>query len=156
PAHLQHSIRGGANLPLKPATHSYANTTYFYRVTATNTVGTSCGSNEIKSIPVGESQCGGLQEVIDPAGDQKSAPANADLDVIEVRVANVISGKEKISGPLSTKLPLLTCGLLTLHFFADSSYLPHIMPRVAAIPAPNSPVEIREVDEPQLEENSAL
>src|SRR2546427_11396322 len=47
-------------------------------------------------------------------------------------------------------------GLLTLHFFADSSYLPHIMPRVAAIPAPNSPVEIREVDEPQLEENSAL
>src|SRR5204863_5838428 len=74
------------------------NTTYFYRVSATNTVGTSCGTNGVKSVPLGESQCGGLQEVIDPVGDQKSAPANADLDVIEVRVAdNVISGKEKIS-----------------------------------------------------------
>src|SRR5436309_1658266 len=69
------------------------------------------GSNEVKSLPLGESQCGGLQEVIDPAGDQKSAPANADLDVIEVRVAdNVIGGKEKISfklriANLSTLVP---------------------------------------------------
>ena len=30
------------------------------------------------------------------------------------------------------------------------------MPRVAVIPQPNSPVEIREIAEPQLEENSAL
>ena len=30
------------------------------------------------------------------------------------------------------------------------------MPRVAVIPQPNSPVEIREVPEPQLEDNSAL
>jgi hypothetical protein len=75
-----------------------ANTTYFYRVTASNAVGTSCSSNEVKSQPVGESQCVGLQVVIDPSGDQKSAPANSDLDVTEVRVAdNVIGGKEKIS-----------------------------------------------------------
>ncbi len=44
------------------------NTTYFYRVTATNMVGTSCGSSEVKSVPLGESVCGGLQEVIDPTG----------------------------------------------------------------------------------------
>jgi hypothetical protein len=30
------------------------------------------------------------------------------------------------------------------------------MPRVAVIPEPNAPVEVREVSEPQLEENSAL
>jgi Calx-beta domain len=79
-----------------------ANTTYFYRVTATNAVGTSCSSNEVKSQPVGESQCGGLQIAIDATGDQKGAPANADLDVTEVRLAdNVIGGKEKVSFKLS-------------------------------------------------------
>src|SRR5205807_6091476 len=72
--------------------------TYFYRVTGTNALGMSCSSNEVKSVSLGESQCAGIQEVIDPAGDQKSAPANADLDVLEVRVAdNVIGGKAKIS-----------------------------------------------------------
>ena len=75
-----------------------AGTTYFYRVTATNTVGTSCGSNEVQSKPVGESTCAGLQVVLDPTGDQKSAPANTDLDVTEVRVAdNIIGGTQKIS-----------------------------------------------------------
>jgi outer membrane biosynthesis protein TonB len=75
-----------------------ANTTYFYKVTGTNALGTSCGSNEVKSVPLGESQCNGLQVVVDPAGDQKSAPANADLDILEVRLAdNVIGGKEKIT-----------------------------------------------------------
>lgn len=74
------------------------NTTYFYRVTATNAVGTSCSSNEVKSLPVGESQCAGLQVIIDASGDQKSAPANADLDITEVRMGdNVIGGKEKIA-----------------------------------------------------------
>src|SRR6185312_15690863 len=75
-----------------------AGTTYYYKVTATNSLGTSCGSNEAKSIAIGESQCQGLQEVIDPAGDQTSAPANADLDVLEIRLAdNVIAGKEKLT-----------------------------------------------------------
>lgn len=74
------------------------NATYFYKVTATNSLGSSCGNNEVKSVPIGESQCNGLQEVIDPAGDQKSAPANADLDVLEVRLAdNVVAGNEKIT-----------------------------------------------------------
>jgi len=45
--------------------------------------------------------------------------------------------------------------IMTLHFFAISSYLP-LMPRVAVIPAPNSPVEIREVAAPDLADNSAL
>ena len=56
-----------------------AGTTFFYRVTATNTVGTSCGSNEVRAVSLGESQCVGITEAIDPAGDQKAAPANADL-----------------------------------------------------------------------------
>jgi hypothetical protein len=74
-----------------------ANTTYFYRITATNSIGISCGSSDVKSVPLGESQCNGLQEVIDPAGDQKSAPTNPDLDITEIRVADrVIGGKEKI------------------------------------------------------------
>src|SRR5580765_1038888 len=87
----------GATTNLIDATAN-PNTTYYYRVTATNAVGTSCSSNEVKSVPVGESICAGLQVAIDAAGDQKSAPANADLDVTEVRIAdNVIAGKEKIS-----------------------------------------------------------
>src|SRR6185503_18220969 len=50
------------------------------------------------SVPLGESKCDGITEVLDPAGDQKAAPANADLDVMEVRAAdNVIGGKEKIA-----------------------------------------------------------
>jgi len=63
-------------------------TTYYYKVTATNAVGSSCGNNEVKSVSIGDSQCAGLTEVIDPAGDQKAAPGNADLDVLEVRVGD--------------------------------------------------------------------
>jgi hypothetical protein len=69
-----------------------ANTIYFYRVTATNALGASCGSNEVSSKPIGDSQCAGLREVSDPAGDQRSAPANADLDVQEVRLTDFVSG----------------------------------------------------------------
>src|SRR2546428_2440219 len=42
-----------------------------------------------------------------------------------------------------------------LHFFRLSFYRVR-MPRVAVIPKPNSPIEIREVAEPQLEPDSAL
>ena len=72
------------------------NTNYYYTVTATNGLGTSCGSNEVLSKPIGDSQCTGLREVGDPAGDQKSAPANADLDVLEVRLADYVDTGNKI------------------------------------------------------------
>jgi hypothetical protein len=73
-------------------------TNYYYKVTATNGQGSSCGSNEVKSVPIGDSQCAGLTEVIDPAGDQKSAPANADLDVLEVRAADdLVSGNQRVT-----------------------------------------------------------
>src|SRR4029079_16658768 len=72
------------------------NVDYYYKVTATNSLGTSCGSNEVLSKPIGDSQCAGLREVQDPAGDQKSAPANADLDVLEVRLADYVDTGNKI------------------------------------------------------------
>lgn len=71
--------------------------TYYYKVSATNAQGSSCGSNEAKSVPLGDSQCEGLKEVIDPAADQKSAPANGDLDVLDLRLAdNIVAAKQTI------------------------------------------------------------
>jgi len=69
-----------------------ANTIYYYKVTATNALGTSCGNNEVVSKPVGDSRCQGILTAIDPAGDQKAAPVNADLDILEVRLADYLDG----------------------------------------------------------------
>ena len=88
------------------------NTIYYYKVTATNSRGTSCGNNEVVSKPVGDSRCQGILTALDPAGDQKpAAPANADLDILEVRLADYIeNGVQKIVfkmklADLSTLLP---------------------------------------------------
>ena len=87
------------------------NTIYYYKVTATNSRGTSCGNNEVVSKPVGDSRCQGILTALDPAGDQKVAPANADLDILEVRLADYIEGgAQKIAfkmklADLSTLLP---------------------------------------------------
>jgi hypothetical protein len=92
-------------------TTANANTTYYYKVTATNALGTSCGNNEVVSKPVGDSRCQGILTALDPAGDQKPAPANADLDILEVRLADYLDGatqkivfKMKVAD-LSTLLP---------------------------------------------------
>ncbi|MCA1817311.1 MAG: fibronectin type III domain-containing protein, partial [Acidobacteria bacterium] len=91
-------------------TGATANTTYTYRVVATNSAGDSCGSNAVTAKPQGDS-CTGLVEVIDPAGDQKSAPANADLDIQSIAVSDeVTGGVEKITfklkvADLSTLVP---------------------------------------------------
>ena len=63
-------------------------TTYFYRVTATNTLGQSCGSGEVAAVPAGSS-CAlpGVTVVTDPAGDQKGAPLNPALDIQSVAIA---------------------------------------------------------------------
>src|SRR6185503_20081032 len=68
------------------------NTIYYYKITATNSFGTSCGNNEVVSKPLGDSRCQGILTALDPAGDQKVAPANADLDVLELRLADYIEG----------------------------------------------------------------
>jgi len=69
-----------------------ANTVYYYKVTATNALGTSCGNNEVVSKPVGDSRCQGILTALDPAGDQKGAPVNADLDILEVRLSDYLDG----------------------------------------------------------------
>src|SRR4030095_714348 len=88
------------------------NTIYYYKITATNSLGTSCGNNEVVSKPVGDSRYQGILTALDPASDQKpAAPANADLDILEVRLADYIeNGVQKIVfkmklADLSTLLP---------------------------------------------------
>ncbi|HKN53706.1 MAG TPA: hypothetical protein VJX66_14490 [Amycolatopsis sp.] len=65
-----------------------ASKTYYYQVTATNAVGTSCGATEVAAQPLGSS-CSppGLRVVTDTTGDQVGAPANAALDVQSISVA---------------------------------------------------------------------
>lgn len=69
------------------------NTTYYYKVVAVNAQGDSCGNNETAAPPMGDS-CSGLIETTDPAGDQKGAPGNADLDVLSVSMADHVEGGE--------------------------------------------------------------
>ena len=59
-----------------------ATTTYTYRVSATNAVGTSCGTNAALSKPAGSS-CGadGLRILDDASGDQIGAPLEGDQDI---------------------------------------------------------------------------
>jgi hypothetical protein len=69
-----------------------ANTTYYYYVTATNAAGTSGHCGEVVSaaaVTSPQSACAlpGVTAVTDPAGNQTGAPANAQLDVTAVDVA---------------------------------------------------------------------
>jgi uncharacterized repeat protein (TIGR01451 family) len=65
--------------------------TYSYRVVAINAVGESCGSDEKSAPPVGGSCTSYLLDT-DPTGDQKSAPANQDLDIQSVSIAEPFFG----------------------------------------------------------------
>jgi hypothetical protein len=59
-----------------------ATTEYTYRVSATNAVGTSCGTNAVTSKPAGSScSSPGIRVVQDAAGDQIGAPLEADMDI---------------------------------------------------------------------------
>ncbi|PZR71333.1 MAG: hypothetical protein DLM73_16165 [Chthoniobacterales bacterium] len=67
--------------------------TYFYKVTASNGQGTSCGDNEISARFTGSSySTGGFIVAADPTGDQTGAPANADLDLQSLAIAEPGSG----------------------------------------------------------------
>ena len=59
-----------------------ATTTYTYRVSATNGVGTSCGTNAVLAAPVGGScDANGLRILNDAAGDQIGVPLEGDMDI---------------------------------------------------------------------------
>ncbi|MFN2476737.1 MAG: hypothetical protein ABR526_10415 [Chthoniobacterales bacterium] len=67
--------------------------TYFYKVTAVNALGNSCGDNEVSIKDVGSSIVGtGFKVAADPTGDQTGAPGNADLDIQSLSVAEPTSG----------------------------------------------------------------
>ncbi len=56
--------------------------TYTYRVTATNSVGTSCGTNAVVARPAGGSCAApGVRVVDDAVGDQAGAPLEPDMDI---------------------------------------------------------------------------
>ena len=59
-----------------------ATTDYTYRVSATNAVGTSCGTNAVVSKATGSS-CGpnGIRILEDASGDQIGAPLEGDMDI---------------------------------------------------------------------------
>jgi hypothetical protein len=90
--------RPGASETLLATTASpgYTDTTtdpnvlYFYRVSAVNTVGESCGNNEVLAVPAGNS-CTGYKIVVDPTSDQTGAPANRDLDIQNISIAEPYS-----------------------------------------------------------------
>lgn len=92
---------GEALLATVPATQlryddtsaSSTGTTYFYKVTAMNAQGVSCGDNEVSARYVGNSWIApGFTVSADPSGDQVGAPGNADLDIQSVSVAEPGSG----------------------------------------------------------------
>jgi hypothetical protein len=89
------TIAGTANR-YDDAAATSPNTTYYYKVVAVNAQGDSCGNNETAAPPMGDS-CSGIIETTDPAGDQKGAPGNADLDVLSVAMADqVVGGENKL------------------------------------------------------------
>jgi hypothetical protein len=65
--------------------------TYFYKVTAVNAQGESCGNNEVSAAYVGNS-CSGFTVSADPTGDQTGAPGNADLDVQSLSISEPGTG----------------------------------------------------------------
>src|SRR5258708_26231791 len=71
---------GGNQTRYDDTTATNTAVTYYYKVTATNAVGTSCGDNEVSARYVGNSDTG-FTLAADPTGDKKAAPGNADLDV---------------------------------------------------------------------------
>ncbi len=82
------------------------NVTYTYRVTATNAVGTSCGTNAVTAKPVGSS-CSppGIRVVEDATGDQIGAPLEEDMDIEWVAIGEPFfaDGSRKLVFTLKVK-----------------------------------------------------
>ena len=84
--------------------------TYFYRVTAVNSVGASSGNNEVSAPFLGDT-CNGYVVAVDPAGDQTGAPANPDLDVRQLSISEPSSDKLQFVLKVSSLTPTATGGL---------------------------------------------
>ena len=87
----------GTQLRYDDTTATDTSVTYFYKVEAVNAQGVSCGNNEVPARYVGDRRTG-YTVAADPTGDQKTAPADADLDVQSLSVS------EPASGPHAGKL----------------------------------------------------
>lgn len=89
----------GTTLSYDDTTATDSAATYFYKVTATNSVGESCGTNEVSARYVGDS-CSAYTVSADPTGaaETGSQAANPDLDIQSLSLA------EPGSGPYSGKL----------------------------------------------------
>ena len=75
------------------------NTTYWYRVVASNANGDSCGSGEVQSVPQGSSCApGGLTVATGSPGTQKGAPANQQLNILRLGVGEPVfnDGKSRL------------------------------------------------------------
>ncbi len=59
---------------------------YFYRVTAVNAQGESCGNNEVSARFVGDA-CNGFTVATDPAGDNVGGPATPQYDIQSLTVS---------------------------------------------------------------------
>ncbi|MDQ6809536.1 MAG: hypothetical protein M3Z64_08975, partial [Verrucomicrobiota bacterium] len=83
----------GTQLGFDDTTATDLNATYYYKVVAVNGVGSSCGDNEVSIKDVGSSIVGrGFRVAADATGDQVGAPANADLDIQSLSIAEPDSG----------------------------------------------------------------
>jgi hypothetical protein len=86
----------GTQLRYDDATATNTAATYYYRVTATNAQGASCGNNEVSARYVGNSHTGlGYTLYSDPTGlgETGSQAANPDLDIERLSIAEPSSGK---------------------------------------------------------------
>jgi hypothetical protein len=83
--------------------------TYYYKVTAVNAQGESCGNNEVSAGYVGNS-CSGFTVSADPTGDQTGAPGNADLDVQSLSISEPGTGPN--AGKLVFKLKVADLSLV--------------------------------------------
>lgn len=87
----------GSQLQYVDTTATNTGATYYYKVQATNALGTSCGDNEVGARYVGSTTTG-FTVSADPTGDQTGGPANTDLDI------QSLSLSEPATGPNAGKL----------------------------------------------------
>jgi hypothetical protein len=81
----------GNQLRYDDMTATDSSVTYYYKVTATNAQGQSCGNNEVPARYVGDSRTG-YTLLADPTADNKTAPADRDLDVESLSIAEPGTG----------------------------------------------------------------
>ncbi|MEP6808787.1 MAG: hypothetical protein ABI992_00965 [Chthoniobacterales bacterium] len=86
----------GSQLRYDDATAGNTATTYYYKVTAANSVGSSCDGNEL-ALPYVGNTLTGFTVAADPTGDQ-TTPTDTDLDIQSLNLS------EPASGPYTGKL----------------------------------------------------